>query len=102
MGLIDFPDPISMLEGAATDKLEREVVNALVSSSMSGYLSFLWTLGAKTLFGLGPACRDMATAQYLTLSRLETKNFLTLTVPTDMLSADNLSRFQTEQITSKT
>jgi hypothetical protein len=39
--------------------------------------------------------QDAATAAYLSLEALEAKNFLTLTVPTDMLDAANVSRFQT-------
>jgi hypothetical protein len=96
MGLIDIPDPISIFESAKTSGLERQAANAFVSSAFSGYISFLWTLGKKTLFGLGPALQDMATAQYLTLSKMETKGFLTLSVPSDMLTPENVSRFQTE------
>lgn len=95
--LFQVPDPVSIFEGAKNAGLERNVANALVSSSLSGWLSFLWTLGKKGLFGLGAAFQDMATAEYLTLSKLETKGFLTLTVPTEMLATENISRFQTEQ-----
>lgn len=95
MGLIDFPDPISMFEGAATAKLEREVVNSLVSSQLSSWISLLWTFGKKNLFGLGAALQAMATSQYLALLSLEKKNFLTLTVPKDMLNADNLASYET-------
>jgi hypothetical protein len=41
--------------------------------------------------------KDAATATYLSLRELEQKNFLTLTVPSDLRAPDNLSRFQTEQ-----
>lgn len=87
-----------MFESAENAKLERSAANALVSSTLSGWLSFFWTLGKRSLFGLGPALQDMTTAQYLTLNKLETKNFLTLTVPQDMLAPANLSRFETEKI----
>lgn len=96
MNLFSMPDPVSMFESAINGKLEREVANAFVSSTLSGWLALMWRLGARNLLGLGPALRDMATAQYLTLQKEETKNFLTLTVPQDMLEADNLARFQTE------
>lgn len=96
MNLFSMPDPVSMFESAVNGKLEREAANAFVSSTLSAWLAFIWGLGARNLLGLGPALRDMATAQYLTLRERETKNFLTLTVPLDMLAADNLSRFQTE------
>lgn len=97
MGLISLPDPVSMFEAAANGKLEREAANALVSSSLSGWISFLWTLGKKSLFGLGPALQAMATAQFLSLRELETKNFIVLTVPTELLTADNISQYETEK-----
>ena len=97
MGLISLPDPVSMFETAANGKLEREAANAFVSSSLSGWISFLWSLGQKTLFGIGPALQAMATAQFLSLRELETKSFIVLTVPKDLLSADNLSKYETEK-----
>lgn len=99
MALISLPDPVSILEAAATAKLEREVVNSLASSAYSAQISFLWRAGASKLagaLGVGPAMQDAATSQYLSLRELEKKGFLTLTVPKDLLDADNLARFQTE------
>lgn len=96
MNLFSLPDPVSMFESAVNGKLEREAANAFASSALSGWLAFVWRLGARNLLGLGPALRDMATAQYLTLRQGETKNFLTLSVPKDMLDPDNLSKFETE------
>lgn len=104
MGLIDFPDPVSILEGAATAKLEREALNALLSTAYSVSISAMWRSGTAkwALFaGEGQALKDAATAMYLSLTRLESKNFLTLTVPKDLLDADNLSRFQTEEQTKE-
>jgi len=43
--------------------------------------------------------QDAATAMYLTLQKLETKGFLTLTVPQDMLQANNLANFETTEMT---
>jgi hypothetical protein len=40
--------------------------------------------------------QDAATSMYLTLSDLESKNFLTLTVPKDLIEASNVSNFQSE------
>lgn len=100
MGLIDFPDPVSMFEGAANAKLEREVVNSLMSAAYSSWITFMWSSGAAKWAdwsGEGQAMRDAATSAYLSLRDLERKNFLTLTVPKDLLGADNLSRFQTEE-----
>jgi hypothetical protein len=96
MSLFQIPDPVSIYESAKTSGLERQAADAFVSALYSAEISFLWRLGSKNWFGLGQACQDMATAQYLTLSKSETKGFLKLTVPTDMLEADNLSKFQTE------
>ena len=97
MGLLEFPNPVSWLEGAKNAGLERKELDAFVSSTYSAWLSFLWSLGAKGWWGAGQAMRDAATASYLTLSLMESKNFLTLTVPKDLLAADNLARFQSEE-----
>lgn len=102
MGLIDFPDPVSMFEGAKNAGLERETANALVSSAYSAWISAMWRSGSAkwvVLTGEGQALKDAATAMYLSLQSLEKKNFLCLTVPKDLLDADNLSRFQTEEKT---
>jgi hypothetical protein len=96
MGLIDFPDPLSDL---ATAKLEREVVNSLMSAAYSSWITFMWTSGQAKWAdwsGEGQAMKDAATSAYLSLRELEKKNFLTLTVPKDLLDAVNLSKFQTE------
>lgn len=100
MGLIDFPDPVSMFEGAKTAGLEREVINALMSAAYSAWITFVWNSGAAKwadFTGEGRALKDAATTAYLSLRALEKKNFLTLTVPKDLLDADNLSRFETEK-----
>ena len=58
----------------------------------------LWRSGSAKWaqwIGEGKALMDAATAMYLSLESLEKKGFLTLTVPSDLLAADNLSRFQT-------
>lgn len=102
MGLIDFPDPVSMFEGAKTSGLEREVVNSLVSCAYSSWITAMWRSGSAkwaTFTGEGQAMKDAATAMYLSLTKLETKGFLSLTVPKDLLDADNLARFQTEEQT---
>jgi hypothetical protein len=102
MGLVDFPDPVSMFEGGKTAGLEREVINALVSSAYSAWISAMWRSGSAKwvlITGEGQALKDAATAVYLSLRNLQTKGFLTLTVPEDMLAADNLARFQTEEKT---
>lgn len=99
-GLIDFPDPASWYEGAKNSGMERDEVNAFVSMLYSAQISLLWRSGSAkwaTFTGEGQALKDAATAMYLTLQDLEKKNFLTLTVPKDLLDPDNLSRFQTSQ-----
>jgi len=102
MGLLDFPDPVGMLEGAATAKLEREVVNSVMSAMYSSWISFVWRSGSAKWAdwsGEGQAMKDAATAMYLSLRDLEKKGFLSLTVPIDLLDANNLSKFQTEEKT---
>jgi hypothetical protein len=98
-GFFNLPDPVSILEGAKTANLEREVINALVSAAYSAWISAMWSSGSAkwaAIIGEGQGMKDAATAMYLSLRDLEKKNFLTLTVPKDLLDADNLSRFQTE------
>lgn len=99
MGLVDFPDPVSMFEGAKNAGLEREVAEALVSVAISDYITGLWAQGSSKLFawfGEGPAAKDMATACYLSVTRNAQLKWLVLTVPEDMLAAANLARFQTQ------
>jgi hypothetical protein len=99
MGLFSIPDPVSMFEGAKNAGLEREIANAFVSSAYSAWISAMWRSGdAKwaSFTGEGQALKDAATAMYLSLSSLEKKGFLALTVPKDLLDPNNLSKFQTE------
>jgi len=98
MGLLDFPSPVDWLNAAKNGAIERQAANALMSAAYSSWITGMWASGSSkwaTWFGEGQAMKDAATVAYLTLSQLETKGFLTLTVPQDLLSADNLSRFQT-------
>lgn len=100
MGLFSLPDPVSMFESAKTAGLEREVANALVSATLSAAISGMWRSGEAKWAdwsGEGQALKDAATAMYLSLRNLEAKKFLSLTVPSDLLDAKNLSRFQTEE-----
>jgi hypothetical protein len=102
MGLIDFPDPVSMFEGGKTAGLEREIVASLVSVAYSAWICAMWRSGSSkwaAFTGEGQALKDAATAMYLSLRELEKKNFLTLTIPKDLLDPENLSRFQTEEKT---
>jgi hypothetical protein len=101
MGLIDFPDPASWYGELKNGSLEREAMNSFVSMAYSAQIAFLWRSGSSKWAqwtGEGKALQDMATSIYLTLSSLETKNFLTLTVPKDLLDPDNISKFQTEKV----
>ena len=100
MGLIDFPDPVSMFEGAKTQGLEREVINSLMSAAYSSWITFVWTSGAAKwadFTGEGQALKDAATTAYLSLRELEEKKFLVLTVPQDLLDPKNLNRFQIQE-----
>lgn len=98
MGLIDFPNPASFYESAKNAGLEREEINAFVSMLYSAQIAFLWRSGSSKWAqwaGEGRALQDAATAMYLSLEQLQRRGFLALTVPQDLLSADNLSKFQT-------
>lgn len=97
MDLIGF-NPVSWFESAKSANMGREEVNALVSAAYSTILTFMWEQGAAMPFwkAEGKALQRAAVAQYLTLNSLESRNFLTLTLPKDMLNPDILSQFQTE------
>ncbi len=98
MGLFQIPDPISMYESAKNAGLERDAASAFVSASLSAAIAGMWGSGSAkwaNWTGEAQALKDAATAMYLTLERELKPGFLVLTVPQDMLAADNLSRFQT-------
>jgi len=102
IGLIDFPDIIGMFEGAKNAGLERDIANAIVSALASSWITFTWRSGSSRwaqYLGEGRALQDSATAMYVTLRALEKKNFLTLSVPSDMLTQENLSKFTPESKT---
>jgi hypothetical protein len=99
MGLLEFPNPVGWYESAKTAGLEREEINAFVSMLYSAQIAFLWRSGSSKWaqwIGEGKALQDAATAMYLSLEALQKKGFLTLTVPSDLRDADNLSKFVTE------
>lgn len=98
MALLEF-NPVAWAESAKNAGLEREVVNALISTALSAQIAFMWESGASKLaqwIGEGRAMQDAATAMYLSLQQLEKSNFLVLSVPKELLDANNLARFQTE------
>jgi hypothetical protein len=102
MALFEFPNPGDWVNSFKMGSLEREAMNAAMSAAYSSYISGLWSEGNAKLFssmGAGQGLKDAATAAYLSLSVLESKGFLALTVPKDLLAADNLARFQTERVT---
>lgn len=102
MGLIDFPNPASIYESVKTAGLERDIANAFISAAYSAWITAMWRSGSGkwvVFTGEGQALKDAATAMYLSLSELEKKNFLTLTVPQDLMNPDNLSKFVTERTT---
>jgi len=90
------------LKGIKNDDQRRDMINAAASALYSAQITFLWETGkaAKGKFWSfeGPALMRTAVSIYLTLAELEKKGFLTLTVPQDLLAANNLAVFQTEQI----
>ena len=98
MALLEFPNPVSWYSGAKQAGLERDEINAFVSMVYSAWLSFMWRSGSARWAlwsGEGKAMQDAATAAYLSLEALQKKGFITLTVPSEMLEAPNVSRFQT-------
>ena len=100
MALLDFPNPVDWITSAKDDVEKRALINATMSALYSAQITFLWETGKnKWLSTEGRALQRTATAIYLTLSTLEKKNLITLTVPKDLLEADNLAAFQTERIT---
>src|SRR2546421_10333379 len=99
MGLIDFPSPIEWINSAKDENQKRALINATVSALYSAQITFLWETGRRKLWGQGQAFQRTATSMYLTLSTLERKGLIVLTVPKDLLEANNLSNFQTEKMT---
>ncbi|SRR6266550_3953867 len=94
---IEIPNFVAWFESAKNAKMEREVANAFVSTAASAWICWTWRSGSSkwaTWLGEGQALRDAATAAYLTLSQMETKSFLVLMVPHDLLDAENLSKFE--------
>jgi hypothetical protein len=99
-GLFTIPDPVSMFESAKNAGLEREIAQALVSASVSAAIAGMWRSGSAKWAdwtGEGQALKDAATVMYLALEQQLQAGFLTLTVPKDLLDANNLSRFQSER-----
>ncbi len=98
MSLFSIPSPVDLVESAINAKLEREVIEGALSAAYSSLITGLWSEGSAKIFayfGAGQGLRDSATALYLSLLPYQTKG-LVLTVPTEMLEANNLSRFQTQ------
>ena len=87
-----------MYESGKNAGLQREELNAFVSAAYSAWLAFMWRSGTAkwaAWSGESKALQDAATAAYLSLEALQAKGFLVLTVPSDMLDAANVSKFQT-------
>jgi hypothetical protein len=97
--MFEFPNFGDWINSFKMGDLERRAANAAMSAACSSYIAGLWSEGASKWFtwsGTGQGLKDAATAAYLSLRELEAKGFLTLTVPRDLLDANNLARFQTE------
>lgn len=100
MGLLDFPNPTEWITGVKDDDQKRALINSAASAAYSAWITFMWRSGGSKwaqYFGEGKALQDCATAAYVTLSQLERKGFLTLTVPNDLRA--NMSNFVTEEHT---
>jgi hypothetical protein len=101
MALLEFPNPGEWINAFKLGDLERKAANAAMSAAYSSYISGLWSEGKSkwfTLSGTGQGLMDAATATYLSLEHLQSAGFLTLTVPKELLAADNLSRFQSQWV----
>lgn len=98
MSLLEFPNPVAWFESAKDENQKRDLINATMSTLYSAQITLLWETGRRKLWGEGAALQRTATSMYLTLSTLEKKGLITLTVPKDLLAADNLSQFQTERM----
>jgi hypothetical protein len=99
--MIEIPNFVAWFESAKNSGLERDVANALVSASISAWIAGMWRSGdAKwaAWLGEGQALKDSATAAFLALEQLQKKGFLVLTVPKDLLEANNQSNFQTQEM----
>jgi hypothetical protein len=88
----------TLWQQVAMGKLEREIANAGASALASMLVTGLWSQGVhlstKWFGNEGEVLKDQAVAAYLTLKALEEKNFLTLTVPVDLLADNNrMSKF---------
>lgn len=92
MGLLDFPNPSDWIQSAKNGGMEREAANTVLSSVYSFWITGMYTLGQRKYFSF---LADAASAMYVSLSTLEKKDLLALTVPSAMLDAKNLSRFVT-------
>jgi len=102
VALLEFPNPVAWFASARDDEQKRELINATMSALYSAQICFLWRSGSSRwaqYIGEGKAMQDAAVAMYLSLRELERKNFLTLTLPSDMLTPEVLSKFQTEEVT---
>lgn len=100
MGLFEIPDPVSMFESWKNAGAERAAAEAMFSASLSAFITFTWRSGDAKIIdwaGEGQAMKDSATSMYLSLTQNKQLSWLVLTVPQDMLAANNLSRFQTQQ-----
>ena len=93
-----MPDPISMYESARNAGLEREIADKFVSAAFSAAIAGMWRSGSAKWAGWtgeSQALRDAATAMYLSLTAKQIPGIV-LTVPSDMVTPDNLSKFITE------
>jgi hypothetical protein len=97
MGLIDFPSPVGWFESVKDEGQKRDLINATMSALYSAQITLLWETGRRKLWGEGAALQRTAVSMYLTLSTLEKKGLIVLTVPKDLLDPNVLSQFQTER-----
>ena len=93
MGLIDI-NPVDWGESIADGALRRTEIRKGLSAAYSAEITALWETGKKWPLGLGRSMQRTATAIYLSVTQ-NLGDGLALTVPKDLLEADNLAQFET-------
>ena len=93
---LSFPNPVSWFESAASGKIERDTLKSILSAAYSNYITFLFETGRRKLWGEGAALQATARVTYLCLQPMVAKGLLSLSVPSDLLDPDQLSKFESE------
>src|SRR5690348_5918943 len=97
---IALPDPVSMIEGIADEKLKRKAIKGCMGALYSSVITGLFEAGRKKLFGFGRVLQQMARSIFLSLEPLAQEGILALAIPKDVLEdlkrPDEMAKFETE------